>query len=68
MSSPEEDAKRQEEEVIGKRIRALSDRQLVGFIDLAIEVMSDGSFQAKSMNKVTKIAGMLKRFRHGHRI
>jgi len=68
MTSPEEVAKSQEEELIGKRIRALTDKQLAGFLDLTIEVMSDGSFHAKSMFKVTRVMDALKRFRHGHRI
>lgn len=68
MTSPEEDAKSQEEELVGKRIRSLTDKQLVGFLDLAIEVMSDGSFHTKSMFKVTRVMDALKRFRHGHRV
>tara|TARA_Y100000310_G_C20418479_1_gene685501 strand:+ start:423 stop:620 length:198 start_codon:yes stop_codon:yes gene_type:complete len=54
------------DEKIAERVKAMPNRQLVSFIDLAIEILNYGSFHKDSIEKVIKVSETLERFKYGH--
>ena len=68
MTSPEEYGQKERVEKIAHRIKSTPDRQLANFIDLAIEVINDGSFPPSSIAKVIRVVEILKRFKQGHAV